>query len=97
MHGTTDGGLLVLPEESGEELRQLIGHGFRFVVVDPARAHRRHVPTVSAAHSSGADPGDDHLLELGHRRIAAITGPAEWIATDERLRGYTAAPWRQPA
>ena len=28
-----------------------------------------------------------HLLELGHRRIGAITGPTGWLATEERRRG----------
>ena len=55
MHGTTDGGLLVLPEESSGELRTLMTHGFRFVVVDPRSGSTSAVPTVSAAHSSGAD------------------------------------------
>src|SRR5205823_13243198 len=32
-----------------------------------------------------------HLLSLGHRRIGAITGPAEWMASTERLNGYRAA------
>ena len=32
-----------------------------------------------------------HLLSLGHRRIAAITGPRGWVATEDRLRGYYAA------
>jgi len=37
MHGTTDGALLVLPEESSRELSALMDHGFRFVVVDPRK------------------------------------------------------------
>jgi LacI family transcriptional regulator len=32
-----------------------------------------------------------HLLGLGHRRIAAITGPRGWVATEDRRRGYHAA------
>ena len=51
-------------------------HGFRFVVVDPRKRLDGQVPTVSAANSSGADQATSHLLELGHRRIAAITGTA---------------------
>src|SRR5579871_4677482 len=91
VHGTTDGALLVLPEESSGELRTLMEHGFRFVVLDPRAPIDEHVPTVSAAHSAGASQATTHLLELGHRRIAAITGPSGWIATDERLRGHRAA------
>ncbi len=91
VHGTTDGGLLVLPEESSGELQTLLTHGFRFVVVDPRNLLDGQVPTVSAAHSSGADQAVRHLLDLGHRRIAAITGPAGMMATEERKRGYHAA------
>jgi LacI family transcriptional regulator len=91
MHGTTDCALLVLPEESSGELRTLMEHGFRFVVVDPRKRIDERVPTVSAAHSAGANQATAHLLELGHRRIAAITGPTGWMATDERLRGHRAA------
>jgi len=91
MHGTTDCALLVLPEESSRELRTLMDHGFRFVVLDPRKRIDERVPTVSAAHMAGADQATMHLLELGHRRIAAITGPRGWMATDERLRGYHAA------
>jgi LacI family transcriptional regulator, galactose operon repressor len=91
MHGTTDGALLILPEESSDELAALLDHGYRFVIVDPRQRGDTHVPTVSAAHSMGASEAVEHLLSLGHRRIAAITGPRGWIATDERLRGYRGA------
>jgi LacI family transcriptional regulator len=91
MQGTTDGALLILPEESTDELTALHGHGYPFVIVDPHRPLDEMVPTVSAAHSSGASEATEHLLELGHRRIAAITGPRGWIATEERLRGYRGA------
>ena len=91
MHGTTDGALLVLPEESNRELRSLMEHGFRFVVLDPRKRMEERVPTVSAAHSAGAAQATAHLLELGHRRIAAITGPHGWMASDERVRGYQSA------
>jgi LacI family transcriptional regulator len=91
MHGTTDGAILVLPEESASELRTLVRQGYRFVVVDPSELHNDDIPAVSAAHSAGADQAMRHLLSLGHRRIAAITGPRGRLATEERLRGYYAA------
>jgi LacI family transcriptional regulator len=46
---------------------------------------------VSAAHATGARDATQHLLQLGHRRIAAITGPRGWVADEERLNGYHAA------
>jgi len=91
MQGTTDGAILILPEESSEELAALHDHGYRFVIVDPQRRTDERVPTVSAAHSSGASEAVEHLLGLGHRRIAAITGPKGWLATEDRLRGYRGA------
>jgi LacI family transcriptional regulator len=91
MHGTTDGGLLILPQESSEELETLLLRGYRFVVVDPLLPLNDNIPAVSGAHSAGADVAMSHLLALGHRRIGAITGPRGWIATEERLRGYHAA------
>ena len=91
MRGTTDGGLLVLPEESSGELSTLMDDGYQFVVVDPRMRIDGRVPTVSAAHSSGAGQAMRHLLSLGHRRIGAITGPRGWMATEERKRGYVAA------
>jgi LacI family transcriptional regulator, galactose operon repressor len=91
MHGTTDGAILVLPEESSRELLALVRRGYRCVVVDPGEQPEEDVPTVSAAHSAGADQAVRHLLDLGHRRIAAITGPRGRMATEERLRGYRAA------
>ena len=91
MHGLTDGALLVLPEESSDELARLLDQGYRFVVVDPRLPLEEPIPSVSAAHTTGADQAMQHLLALGHRRIAAITGPRGWIATEDRRRGYLAA------
>ena len=91
IHGTTDGALLVLPEESSEELEVLLDQGYRFVVVDPRLPLNDRIPAVSAANTAGADQAMQHLLSLGHRRIGAITGPNSWIATEARRRGYLAA------
>jgi LacI family transcriptional regulator len=91
MHGLTDGALIVLPEESSEELGRLVDAGYRFVVVDPLMPLDDRIASVSAANTSGADQAMKHLLGLGHRRIAIITGPRGWVATEERRRGYHAA------
>lgn len=91
MHGSTDGALLVLPEETNEELENLLNHGYRFVVIDPLKQLNARIPAVSAANSSGANQAVRHLLGLGHRRIGAITGPTGWVATEERRGGYHAA------
>jgi LacI family transcriptional regulator len=89
--GDADGAVLVLPEESAAELRALAAHGFPFVVVDPHTEVPDGIPVVCAAHSAGATQATAHLLSLGHRRIGVIGGPRDWVATQERLRGYHAA------
>jgi LacI family transcriptional regulator len=91
LHGLTDGALIILPEESSEELERLLDSGFRFVVLDPLMPLEERIPSVSAAHTSGADQAMKHLLDLGHRRVGQITGPPGWVATEDRRRGYRAA------
>jgi LacI family transcriptional regulator, galactose operon repressor len=91
MHGTTDGAILLLPEETNEELLALHRQRFPFVVADPRVAVAEGIASVSAAHSSGARAATEHLLSLGHRRIGALTGPRGMLATEERLNGYHAA------
>ena len=66
MHGLTDGALIVLPEESSEELERFLDQGYRFVVIDPRLPLDERIPSVSAAHTSGAHLAMAHLLELGH-------------------------------
>src|SRR5438552_5959629 len=61
MHGLTDGALIVMPEESSPELERLVDGGYRFVVVDPIMPLAERIPSVSAAHASGADQALRHL------------------------------------
>jgi LacI family transcriptional regulator len=91
LHDMTDGSLIILPEESSEELERLLDGGYRFVVIDPLMPLDERIPSVSASHTSGAGQAMRHLLELGHRRIAQISGPRGWLATEDRRRGYRAA------
>lgn len=88
MHGTTDGAILLLPSESEVELRQLRRQGYPYVVVDPMLPLSEDVPVVAAAHWSGARALVEHLIDLGHERIGAITGFRHWVATKDRLGSY---------
>ncbi|HEX3806434.1 MAG TPA: LacI family DNA-binding transcriptional regulator [Gaiellaceae bacterium] len=91
LHGTADGAVLILPSASAPSLHDLQEAGHRFVIVDPVERVGRDIAAVSSAHAAGADEAVRHLLELGHRRIAAITGLPVRVATVQRLRGYRAA------
>jgi LacI family transcriptional regulator, galactose operon repressor len=91
LKSVTDGALIILPEESSAELELALTDAYPFVVVDPLTALDKRIPSVAAEHEAGAQQAMEHLLGLGHRRIAAITGPPGWLATEARLRGYYAA------
>jgi LacI family transcriptional regulator len=91
MRGATDGALILLPEESEAELDLVMSDAYPVVVVDPLVPLGDRIPAVAAAHAAGADQAMEHLVALGHRRIAAITGPPGWMATEERRRAYHAA------
>jgi LacI family transcriptional regulator len=90
MQGTTSGAVVILPEETTEELEQALNDRYPFVVLDPLMPLSDRIPTVTAAHASGAEQAIRHLLMLGHRRIAVITGPPGWQATEERRAAYRA-------
>lgn len=69
---------------------RLIEHGTSFVLISPSR-------TVPVAHAVCMDDRraarevTEHLLSLGHRRIAHITGPSDHAATRLRREGFEAA------
>jgi LacI family transcriptional regulator len=85
------GALLILPPEDGADILALRAAGYPFVVVDPRSPVPRDVAAVSAAHFSGARAVTAHLVGLGHRRIGVLGGPHDWMASDARLAGHTAA------
>lgn len=53
-----------------------------------AGAHRNSVVVDDV---EGARLAVAHLLGLGHRRIAFINGPEDWVASADRARGYRLA------
>lgn len=71
-----------------EELRIL---GVPLVVVDPAGSTALDAPTIGAANWSGGLAATEHLLALGHRRIALIAGPPRLLCSRARFDGYRAA------
>ncbi|MEJ8475310.1 LacI family DNA-binding transcriptional regulator [Roseibium algae] len=50
-----------------------------------------YVPFIGVDNRHGARIGVRHLVELGHRRIAYISGPASNILSIDRLAGYEEA------
>jgi len=73
------------------QMDQLEDHGIPLVLVDPTGEPIHDLPSVGASNWSGGLVATRHLLQLGHRRIATITGPAGVLCSRARLDGYTAA------
>ncbi|SDK92405.1 transcriptional regulator, LacI family [Glycomyces sambucus] len=61
------------------------------VAVDPTGEPAHEDPSVGASNWNGGLEATRHLLGLGHRRIAVITGPERVLAGRARLDGYRAA------
>jgi LacI family transcriptional regulator len=65
--------------------------GLPFVMVDPLGASDSRMVSVASSNWAGARTATEHLLGLGHRRIAWIGGPEASVAARDRLYGYQAA------
>ncbi|MDE3230250.1 MAG: substrate-binding domain-containing protein, partial [Chloroflexota bacterium] len=72
-----------------EQLTELYGQGVPVVTIDDQRAHT--MPWVRADDSGGAYDAVRHLSGLGHRRIAHIQGPREYLVSSQRHEGYLRA------
>lgn len=77
-----------LPAEYREALR---ARAIPFVIIDPAGDPSPEVPSVGSANWSGGLMATRHLIELGHTRIAAITGPDDMMCSHARIDGYRSA------
>jgi LacI family xylobiose transport system transcriptional regulator len=77
-----------IPDQYREVLK---ARSIPFVIIDPAGDPTPDVPSVGSANWSGGLMATRHLLELGHRRIAAITGPDDMMCSHARIDGYRSA------
>ncbi len=85
------GVILVLSQLDPAQRRQLETRSIPFVVVDHAGEQPPGVPVVGSANWSGGLAATRHLLSLGHRKIAVISGPADVLCSRARIDGYRSA------
>ncbi|XVS60777.1 LacI family DNA-binding transcriptional regulator [Actinosynnema sp. CA-299493] len=85
------GVILVLAGLDDEQRRQLTTRNIPFVFVDTAGEPPPGVPTVGSANWAGGLAATRHLLGLGHRRIAVISGPTTMLCSRARVDGYRSA------
>lgn len=85
----TAGLLAVFPGQLSEQLTELYHEGVPVVIIDDQREHV--TPWVRADNVTGAYDAVCHLVSLGHRRIAHIQGPREYLVSQDRHAGYLRA------
>ena len=81
-----DGVLLVPARSSGASFRLLHAHHMPVVVMD-RRVAARNVDGVLCDSEAGAYALTRHLIELGHRRIAVLTGRRNISTSADRVAG----------
>jgi LacI family transcriptional regulator len=85
----TAGLLAVYPGALSAQLTDLYQQGVPVVIIDDQR--EQATPWVRADDEVGACDAVAHLIRLGHRRLAHIQGPSEYLVSHDRHRGYLRA------
>ena len=85
------GVILVFSELPATMRAALETRGIPFVIIDPAGDPPVAVPSVASANWNGGLAATRHLIDLGHTRIAMITGPDDMMCSHARLDGYRSA------
>ena len=85
-------GLIVVTSELTEsQVAAFDCAGVPLVVIDPINLERKDVASVGATNWAGGLSATEHLLALGHTRIAFAGGPPKSACSQERQHGYRAA------
>jgi DNA-binding LacI/PurR family transcriptional regulator len=84
-----DGMILTEPRISDERIQTLKERNLPFVFL--GMAEDPDVSWVSGDNTGGAAKAVSHLIDLGHKRIACVTGPFDQTASETRFRGYMTA------
>jgi DNA-binding LacI/PurR family transcriptional regulator len=82
-----DGALVVGVSIGADGIAAAMAGGFPIVSMDRS-VDSPDVPLVQVDNRGGARMAVEHLAELGHRRIAHVSGPLTLEITRERLAGY---------
>ena len=89
VNGLSIDGLVLLPPVCDNQivLKSLDAAAIPYVRISPATVHE-HSPRIDPEDAAAARAMTEHLLGLGHRRIALIQGPRNHAATARRLEGF---------
>jgi LacI family transcriptional regulator len=85
------GAIFVTADTSCSAIKALDEGGFPVVVIDPLRVADTKCISIGATNFTGGITAAEHLLSLGHRRIAHAGGPHSVDCSHARLAGYSSA------
>jgi len=84
------GVIVVTSRLSADQLKRLDEAALPLVLIDPINPIDQPLPSVGVGNWHGGRTAAQHLLDLGHRRIAMLRG-YECLVDDARYHGYAAA------
>ena len=87
----SSGVLFNLAELTPSQYSWLDQHRIPFVMIDPVHEPPPGVVSVGAANWQGGVTATEHLLALGHERIAVIAGHRHKMCSSARVAGYRSA------
>jgi DNA-binding LacI/PurR family transcriptional regulator len=85
------GVLFDVAELTQSQYTWLAQHRIPFVMIDPVLEPPAGVMSVGAANWQGGVTATEHLLALGHERVAVIAGPRRRMCSGARVAGYRSA------
>jgi LacI family transcriptional regulator len=83
--------IVVTSELGAADLTALSRARVPVVVIDPLNLPSTRVTSVGSTNFAGGLAATQHLLDLGHRRIAYLGGPATAVCNQARTHGYRGA------
>ncbi|MER6419520.1 substrate-binding domain-containing protein [Streptomyces sp. NPDC001137] len=87
----SSGVLFNLAELTPSQYAWLATHRIPYVLIDPVLEPPPGVVSVGAANWQGGVTATEHLLSLGHERIAVIAGHQRKMCSSARVAGYRSA------
>jgi len=87
--GRVDGALVL--RDAHDEMMELLLHRKFPVVLFFSRSDDPNVPFVDLDNFMGGKMATNHLIDLGHKRIAMMKGPLLSVSSNDRHSGYRSA------
>ncbi|MFI5792945.1 LacI family DNA-binding transcriptional regulator [Streptomyces sp. NPDC051677] len=85
------GMIIVISMLAEDDQRRIVEQRLPVVLIDPLSAPSHDIPSIGVTNWSGAREAVQHLLGLGHTRVAMIAGRSHSLTGAARLHGYRAA------